>query len=175
MDPVYVWSVTVESGQSHNLGGATARINRPSKQDLTDTAAEWMPPALFEAWQVIRRDLEVPGAIVPALAQHDWSDDHELQVTAATWWPDGSGAGISVAPHEPLADRVAMLADQLQDHEVEALWRAELPAVWPHCPTHPNTHPLRAEVRDGVAVWVCGAELKLISPIGELCGQPPVT
>jgi len=127
-----------------------------------------MPPELFEAWQVILPDLEVPEAIVPALDASDWADDSNVQVTAATWWPDGSGAGISVAPHEPLAERVAMLADQLQDHEVEALWRAERSAVWPHCPNHPNTHPLRAEVRDGVAVWVCGTEL--ISPIGELGG-----
>ena len=166
MEAGYSKVVTIVAIGESEQRALADRLSRPTWQDQTDAAAEWMPPELFEAWRVILPDLQVPEAIVPALAQEDWSDDHDVQVTAMTWWPDGSGAGISVDPQEPLAQRVAMLADQLQDHEVEALWRAERPAVWPHCPAHPNSHPLHAEVRDGVAVWTCGAQP--IAPIGGL-------
>jgi len=170
MQPGYIRTETIVTvGQDNDLAH---QLKRPAWQDRTSTAAEWMPPELFEAWQVLLPDLQVPEAIVPALDESNWADDPDVQVTAAIWWPDGSGAGISVAPHEPLAERVAMLADQLQDHEVEALWRAERPAVWPHCPNHPNTHPLHAEVRNGVAVWTCGTEL--ISAIGKLAAGAPV-
>lgn len=117
----------------------------------------------------VARDI-ASDAIVPTLAENDWSDDHEWLVTALTWWPDGSGAGISVRPYDSLAERVAFLADQFQENEVEALWAAGRPPVWPQCPNHPNSHPLGATVQDAVAVWMCQGTVT-IAPIGDLSAQ----
>lgn len=128
--------------------------------------AEWMAPELLEAWQVVARDLQTPDAISPSVQPSDW-DDQESVASAAVWWPDGSGAGISVPRDQPLAERVVLLADQFQDHEVGALWSAGRPAVWPHCPGHPDSHPLRARVLDGVACWVCG-DSTVIAAVGDL-------
>lgn len=125
-----------------------------------------MAPELFEAWEIIARDLETPDAIVPMVSPNDW-DDQESQACAMVSWEDGTGAGISVPKHQPLADRVVHLADQFQESEVEALPLAGRSAVWPHCPRHPNTHPLNARLHNGVAVWVCG-ESDVIAAIGEL-------
>jgi hypothetical protein len=114
----------------------------------------------------VQRDLAGSDAIIPMLAASEWASDG-IQVTAAVRWPDGCGRGIATPRAASLAERVAYLADQVQEAEVEALWSAGRSAVWPHCPKHPNNHPLRAEVRDGVAVWAC-PDSEIIAPIGEL-------
>ena len=38
---------------------------------------------------------------------------------------------------------------------------------WPTCPQH-HTHPLRAAVRDGIAVWSCPASGETVAQVGEL-------
>jgi ABC-type uncharacterized transport system ATPase subunit len=53
------------------------------------------------------------------------------------------------------ADRLADIAQQLQEWELEELAAAGRPATWPECPKHPDSHPLSPRVRDGVAVWSC--------------------
>jgi hypothetical protein len=133
------------------------------------TLADWMPPELLEAWQVIARDLRTPEAIVPVLVpDRRPADDSRTYAGAGVRWEDGRSSGISVPRHRPLTERVVQLAEQFQDHEVEALWFAGRSAVWPHCPRHPNTHPLTPRLEDGAAaVWSCG-ESDVIAPIGEL-------
>jgi hypothetical protein len=137
-----------------------------SPPDPTVSLKDWMAPELLEAWKIIARDLETPDAIIPLVLPNDW-DEQESYACAMVSWQDGSGAGISVPRHEPLPVRVVYLADQFQESEVEALWSAGRSAVWPHCPRHPNTHPLNARLHNGVAVWVCG-EFDVIASIGEL-------
>jgi hypothetical protein len=160
----YSKTESFEEGSPEQAGLLTARTNWA---DQTETAAQWMPTQLYQAWLIVARDLDNRDAMVPAVAEDDWSDDHEWLVTAMTWWPDGSGAGISVRPYESLADRVAFLADQFQESEVDALWAAGRPPVWPQCPDHPGTHPLGATVRNAVAVWMCSGT-DVIAPIGGL-------
>lgn len=134
------------------------------------TLADWMAPELFEAWEIVARDLQTPDAIIP-MVEPDYRSGDDLQSHGAgVRWQDGTGAGISVPRHQPLAERLVHLADQFQVHEVEALWFASRSAVWPRCPRHPNTHPLNARLRDGVAVWLCG-ESDVIAPIGDLFPQ----
>lgn len=139
---------------------------RPQPVDQSDTAAEWMAPELYEAWQYVQRDLASSEAIMPILTASDWPSDG-VQVAASFGRPDGGGRSIATLKEAALPERVAYLADQVQEAEVDALWLAGRSAVWPHCPKHPNSHPLRAEVRDGIAVWVC-TDSEIMAPIGEL-------
>jgi hypothetical protein len=69
---------------------------------------------------------------------------------------------------EPLAQRIASVADQIQEWAVEARWHAGRPATWPGCPHHPDSHPLMAAVREGRAVWICPRAGDLVSDVGHL-------
>lgn len=65
------------------------------------------------------------------------------------------------------ADRLCLLAEQLQD------WAADVHIdpqrrPWPECPEHPDSHILRPENRDDVAVWCCPLDGKVIAGIGML-------
>ncbi|WP_327585512.1 hypothetical protein OHA25_59385 [Nonomuraea sp. NBC_00507] len=85
--------------------------------------------------------------------------------------PDGSGQGIRLHGDGDAASQTADFADQVQEWAVEALWQEGLPAVWPHCPMHPDTHPLSAAVVQDSAVWLCPHTKKLIAAIGRLQEQ----
>ncbi|WP_127939789.1 hypothetical protein [Nonomuraea polychroma] len=82
--------------------------------------------------------------------------------------PDGSGQGVQIRRGGDTPHQVADLADQVQEWAVEALWLEGLPAVWPECPAHPDTHPLSATVTGGVAVWACPQTKTVIAAIGGL-------
>lgn len=129
--------------------------------------ADWMAPDLLEAWEILARDLQTPDAIIPMVAPDHRNGDDLDSHTAAVRWQDGTGAGIRVPRRQPLPERLVYLADEFQESEVQALWFAGRPAVWPHCPRHPNTHPLNPRLHDGAAVWTCG-ESDVIAAIGEL-------
>jgi hypothetical protein len=73
-----------------------------------------------------------------------------------------SGAFLPVRRND--ADRLADIADQVQDWAVEELWMRGESAVWPECPTHPNSHPLRA--RSGA--WHCPKTDARVAAIGDL-------
>jgi hypothetical protein len=76
--------------------------------------------------------------------------------------------GISVQASETTEQRIASLADQLQEPVVEGLPQFGLPAVWPECPEHQRSHPLRALVADGCACWVCPMTGNRVQQIGKL-------
>jgi hypothetical protein len=100
-------------------------------------------------------DIRAAGAILPVIEEHAWADDEAISVYL--WSQDGYYAGVQVLRDQPPAERLAWLADQVQDWEVEELAAAGRPATWPECPQHPGTHPLSAVVLDDVAVWQCPA------------------
>lgn len=81
---------------------------------------------------------------------------------------DGSGCGVSVAEYQSAAEQLADVADQVQGWVVEELCARLMPAVWPECPAHPDTHPLRAGVVKGVAVWSCPKTGQVVRPIGPV-------
>lgn len=77
---------------------------------------------------------------------------------------------VAVGPSPSFGDlggTLAMTADQLQDHVIDALQRP-----WPRCPGH--SHPLSAVERDGVAVWVCPLSGERINGIGALSESTPI-
>ncbi|MFD4139647.1 hypothetical protein [Streptomyces sp. NPDC058572] len=82
--------------------------------------------------------------------------------------PDGSGQGLMPAMGATPAERLASLAEQVQEWAVEALWSEGASAVWPHCPVHPDTHPLTATVVAGTAVWACPKNGATVTRIGTL-------
>jgi hypothetical protein len=123
--------------------------------------------ALSEALAPVLLDLGNSGAPVPGIDDQQWSD-FPGQVTAMLHDTDGTAQGVSAMTAEPLAQRIASVADQVQEWAVEALWRAGRPATWPECPEHPNAHPLAATVQEDRAVWICPKTGHLVSDIGRL-------
>jgi hypothetical protein len=82
-------------------------------------------------------------------------DSHEIVSVTVT-----KGAGLS--------HQVVYLADQLQDWAVENLWEHRRSPVWPVCPDHPDSHPMRPSEDEGRAVWLCPATSRLVAEIGLL-------
>lgn len=123
-----------------------------------------MKEELATALEPVLRDLSGSCAVRPRVVE----EVHDGEACVMLYEPDGSGVGIGVWPGGDDAERVARVADQVQDWAVEALWAAARPAVWPECPAHPGSHPLRAGVRGGVAVWSCPRTGEAAALVGEL-------
>jgi len=126
--------------------------------------------ALAEALTPVLRDLERSGSVIPEVRDDEWGGI-EGQATAGLRGPDGSGQGVSVMTGESLPQRIASVADQVQEWAVEELCSVGRPTNWPQCPDHPHSHPLSAVVQDGRAAWTCPATGRLASAIGQL-GRP---
>jgi hypothetical protein len=111
---------------------------------------------LHEALAPVLRDIEASGAIFPAIEEAGDADaDDELASVMASG-SDGTGMGIFVPAQRLTAERVARLAEQLQEWEVEELAAAGRSATWPGCPDHPNSHPLEPVVdEEQGAIWRC--------------------
>jgi hypothetical protein len=72
---------------------------------------------------------------VPSLdvGDNQWSD-FPGQVMAMLHDVDGTAQGVFAMAAESLAERMASVADQVQEWAVEALCRAGRSASWPECP-----------------------------------------
>jgi hypothetical protein len=109
---------------------------------------------LSEALAPVLDDLRNSGGPIPDVRDAQWSS-FPGQVTAMLYAADGSGQGVSAMAAEPLPQRIASVADQVQEWAAEELCRVRRPATWPECTWHPDSHPMAAGVRDGRAVWTC--------------------
>lgn len=140
-----------------------ARRPRP----LTDGERSVLDAALAP----VLRDLRAAGAIVPEV-RHEALEDRGPHYVCAIIGPAGQSLGsqgVWVAVGSPAAERVAWLAEQVQEWEVEALAAAGRPATWPECPEHPDSHPLEPVVSaDGRASWRCPRSGVTVGAIGEL-------
>ena len=114
-----------------------------------------------EALETILRDLRAQCAVRPRIRV---DDRYGIMLHA----PDGTGQGFTSPLGGTAAEQLANLADQVQEWAVEALWSEGAAAVWPHCPAHPDTHPLTATVVADTAVWVCPKGGATVALIGEL-------
>jgi hypothetical protein len=126
-----------------------------------------MDAALAEALAPVLRDLESSGSVVPDVRDDQWSGV-DGQVTAMLYSADGSGQGVSAMITEPPAQRVASVADQVQEWVLEELCSIGRPAAWPECPQHPGSHPLSAGVRGSRPAWTCPGTGRIVSEIGRL-------
>jgi len=127
------------------------------------------------------------GHVAAWIRPRDHEDGAGGPGESAPWpWPgpavqlieaaDGSTCAVTLLSATPFAEQLARIADQVQEWAVEVLWTAAEPAVWPHCPDHPDAHPLHAQVQhwtDGprhedAAVWVCPRSGRTVCAIGDL-------
>lgn len=115
----------------------------------------------------VLRDLRGAGIAAPRVEDREWIADPG-SCSVMLWSPDGSGTGVWVSGAAAEYERVAMVADQVQEWAIEELWRVEAPTNWPQCPRHPNSHPMTVSTRDAEAVWVCPTDAAVISPVGGL-------
>lgn len=126
-----------------------------------------MDTTLEEALAPVLSDLERSASVLPDVRDEPWSATAE-QVTAMLYSADGSGQGISARPADALAERIASVADQVQEWVVEELCSIARPTNWPQCPQHPHSHPLTAVEQGGRAVWACPKTAGVICAIGQL-------
>jgi hypothetical protein len=128
--------------------------------------AEAERAVLREAVAPVLRDLAATGTSMPVIREEAHEEGDGL-VCAWLEGVGGTGQGIRVAPYYPPAERLADLADQVQEWVIEELHATGESPVWPPCPRHPN-HPLQSEVRDEMAVWICPRSGQVVSAIGAL-------
>jgi hypothetical protein len=122
---------------------------------------------LLKAIAPLLRDISATGALLPDIQDSSWDDDPD--VISATIGKSGiSYQGIRIQLSLPDAERLADLAGQVQEWEVEALWHAGRNSSWPECPIHRNRHPLSADMRDCRPSWYCPVTGAAISEIGAL-------
>ncbi|MFH8611149.1 hypothetical protein ACH4D5_27100 [Streptomyces sp. NPDC018029] len=126
-----------------------------------------MNEELAAALAPVLRDLDATCAVRPVVREEQ---DDGIGEYVMLYAPDGSGAGLVQRFGASGPERTADLADQAQDWAVEALCAELLPAVWPECPEHPDSHPLEAGVVRGVAVWSCPGSRRVAAAVGELGG-----
>lgn len=142
------------------------RVRRP--QPLTGTAGSELQASLAP----VLRDISATGAIVPEVREEAHEDLGSDLVSAWLQRPDGvGGSGVRVDLALSPESRLADVAAQLQEWEVEELAAAGRPATWPECPEHPDSHPLAPEVRDGAAVWCCPRSGRAEYPVGGVAGR----
>ena len=118
----------------------------------------------------VLRDMAASGAIVLDIREEAREDRGTEAVCAWVSRADGiSGMGIWVYVAASAGERVAALAEQLQEFEIEELCYAGRSATWPECPQHPNSHPLEPAVAgEHTAVWRCPRSGAVICAIGDL-------
>lgn len=125
-----------------------------------------MDHRLTDAFDLVLVDLRSAGVPIPELVEGDWADDPEW-ATAYLCSQDGGSTGIRVTVDASEADRVAEVADQVQEWVIEELW-PERATNWPRCLEHPDTHPLSVVAASGVARWVCPISRMPSATIGAL-------
>lgn len=125
-----------------------------------------MDEVLRQALVPVLRDLESSGIATPRIEVDGWWSDPDLP-TVMLWSPDGSGMGVNVFPPTRMSERIASVADQIQELVIEELWRRG-PTNWPRCPRHPSTHPMKALAQDDAAMWACPLDDTFVALIGAL-------
>jgi len=121
---------------------------------------------LMLALEPVLRDIRALGAPVPRIGDEDWAEDPQA-ASAMLLSDDGSAVGFRVRLGDPEADRIAEVADQVQDWVIDELMGTSA-TNWPPCPNHLQSHRLRVAVRDGVATWVCPSDATAFSAVGSL-------
>src|SRR5690606_16004364 len=73
---------------------------------------------LRQALEPVLRDLKRGGLDEPRIEDCDWTGGSE-STSAMLWGPDGDGSGVSVLRSASPAERIADIADQVQEWAIE--------------------------------------------------------
>jgi hypothetical protein len=122
-------------------------------------------PELDAALTPVLHDLRTCG-VQPIL--EPWEDRNAGMEGVWLKEPDGTGAVVAVTVGAAHIDQMVRLADGAQEWAVEALNAAALPATWPECPRHPNSHPLQPGITGQRATWSCPRDSTVVAAIGDL-------
>jgi hypothetical protein len=137
-----------------------------SENHLATDEGGHLQPELASAIAPVLRDVAATSGVELDVRDEPWG--YDAGPSAMVWEPSGSGTGISLCDWDPAADRIASLADQVQEVVIEALWHAGRPVTWPQCSFHPDSHPLEAIVVQSQAVWRCPKSSQGVVEIGAL-------
>jgi len=107
---------------------------------------------------------DLPPGVRPRVERTPEHDDGDR--IAVTLWGSIGGWGVFLPLRGRDPDRLTSVADQVQDWAVEELWSRGEAAVWPECPTHPDSHPLRP----AGGAWHCPKTGERVAAIGQLLG-----
>jgi hypothetical protein len=125
-----------------------------------DAVPDWLDGPL----RAVLRDLVPPAPVQLALR---WEPPRHDEL-GTLWCTEASEPpttfGVSVFPQAEPEDLQVLLAEHLQDElsETSGAWAQARPA----CPGH--GHPASPEVVDGVAVWRCPKDGRVLAPVGAL-------
>lgn len=125
-----------------------------------------MDELMRQALVPVLRDLEAAVVAAPRIEVNDWTGDADWP-SVTLWSPTGSGMGVQVPRQARLSERIASVADQVQEFVIEELWR-QAATNWPPCPRHPTSHPMKAMAQDDAAVWACPVDDSFMALIGTL-------
>jgi len=123
---------------------------------------------LASALQPVLHDLGTERHVAAQVRDEPWASAPGQLSCQLRNPADGSSRGIYVLAADSPAQRVASLADQVQEWTVEALWKAGFAATWPECPLHPGSHPLQAATTLDTAIWRCPKLGQQVAIIGSL-------
>ena len=122
---------------------------------------------LHDTLAPVLRDIQASGAVLPVIRDETRDPVGDDFVSVMMWSSDGTGMGVHVPTQDTAAARVARLAEQVQEWEIEELAAVGRSATWPECPDHPNSHPLQPGLSDqDTAVWCCPRSGRVISQVG---------
>jgi hypothetical protein len=92
---------------------------------------------IHEALEPVLRDVAATSDVELAIGSDGRNDDYEACVWIAT--SDGDTALVRIDLGGTVAERVAAVADQVQEIVIEE--QSARASNWPMCPSHRSTHP----------------------------------
>ena len=120
--------------------------------------------AIQEALEPVLRDVSATTDVRLTIGDSDRSDQHGpyVWITAS----DGSATMVRSNLTDTVAERVAAVADLVQEIVIEELWARA--SNWPMCPAHRSTHPLQVAMTPAGPWWACPADRAAVSAVGDL-------
>jgi hypothetical protein len=111
-------------------------------------------------------DLASAANLSPEVRESDFGGPGTL--CAVLHLAGARSVGVMIVEGNDRSAQVVELADRVQEWAVEELWSARRSPVWPTCPEHPDSHPLKPVESDGRAVWICPTSSNVVAMIGSL-------
>lgn len=120
--------------------------------------------AIQEALEPVLRDVSATTDVSLTVGASDQADEHGPYVWIGT--SDGGATMVRINATDTVAERVAAVADQVQEIVIEELWTRA--SNWPMCPAHRSTHPLQVGMTPAGPWWTCPTDRAAVAAVGDL-------